>query len=184
MACHGGHFDRLSQPGSISVVGASYLPFDVQSFGYANVAGFGINDQQENLRRLNELVVDSRPNETNSNHPVVTFINTLYGGAPGGVHAVGNTAGNSATPLGWQNHDPTYQWVSKPYCQMCHMTQGEDKDFTTFQNFLDNSGPIGVDSCSAYSMPHAQVPFEKFWQITLPDAPGGLADIGITGCKP
>jgi hypothetical protein len=34
-------------------------------------------------------------------------------------------------------------------------------------------------------MPHAQVPFDKFWKITLPDAPAQLAaDIGITACSP
>jgi hypothetical protein len=33
-------------------------------------------------------------------------------------------------------------------------------------------------------MPHAQVPFDKFWKITLLDALAGVADIGIASCAP
>jgi hypothetical protein len=187
MACHGGRFDKTSKPGSIFVVGATYLPFDVQSFGYPGAAGFGINDQQEAFRKLNALVVESRPNETNSNHPIVRFINSLYQTGAGGVHGAGNTAGNAVTPAGWAGHDPSYQWVSKPYCQMCHMTLDESKDFTTFANFSGLTGPIQADVCNGNGriMPHAQVPFDKFWKITLPDAPAQLAaDIGVTACSP
>jgi len=186
MACHGGRLDKSTRPGSVLVVGATYLPFDVQAFGYSGAAGFGLNDQQEAMRKLNELVVESRPNDTNANRPIVRFINSLYQTGPGGVHGAGNTAGAAVTPAGWQGHDTTYQWITKPYCQMCHMALGENLDFTTFTGFSNSSGPINVDVCTGTSrpMPHAQVPFEKFWKITTPDAPAGMADIGITSCTP
>jgi len=186
MACHGGRLDKSTRPGSVLVVGATYLPFDVQAFGYSGAAGFGLNDQQEAMRKLNELVVESRPNDTNANRPIVRFINSLYQTGPGGVHGAGNTAGAAVTPAGWQGHDTTYQWITKPYCQMCHMALGENLDFTTFTGFSNSSGSINVDVCTGNSrpMPHAQVPFEKFWKITTPDAPAGMADIGITSCTP
>jgi hypothetical protein len=186
MACHGGRLDKTSRPGSVFAVGATYLPFEVQAFGYSSAAGFGLNDQQEALRKLNEIVVESRPNDTNPNRPIVRFINSLYQTGPGGVHGAGNAAGAAVTPAGWQGHDTTYQFVSKPYCQMCHMALNETLDFTTFTGFNNSSGPINVDVCTATSrlMPHAQVPFEKFWKTTTPDAPASMADIGITRCIP
>ena len=186
MACHGGRLDKASRPGSVFVVGAAYLPFDVQTFGYSGAAGFGLNDQQEALRKLNQVVVESRPNETNPNRPIVRFINSLYQNGPGGVNGAGNAAGTAVTLAGWQGHDTTYQWISKPYCQMCHMALGEERDFTTFNNFNDSTALIDVDVCkgTSRSMPHAQVPFEKFWKIRTPDAAAGMADIGITSCNP
>jgi len=186
MACHGGRLDKASRPGSVFVVGATYLPFDVVTFGYSGAAGFGLTDQQEALRKLNEIVVESRPNDTNPNRPIVRFINSLYQTGPGGVHGEGNAAGAAVTPAGWQGHDTTYQWISKPYCQMCHMALGEDKDFTTFTGFSDLSSQINVDVCTGTGrpMPHAQVPFEKFWTTAIPDAPAGMADIGIASCAP
>src|SRR4051812_13976581 len=186
MACHGGRPDKANRPGSVFAVGATDLPFYVQAFGYSSAAGFGLNDQQEALRKLNEIVAESRPNDTNPNRPIVRFINSLYQTGPGGVHGAGNVAGSAVTPAGWQGHDTTYQWVSKSYCQMCHMALSETLDFTTFQGFSDSSGPIKVDVCTGINraMPHAQVPFEKFWKTTTPDAAAGIADIGITGCIP
>ena len=186
MACHGGRFDKTSQPGSVFVVGATYLPFDVQTFGFSGAPGFGLGDQQEALRKLNQLVVESRPNETNPNRPIVRFINSLYQNGPGGVNGTGNAAGPAVTPAGWQGHDTTYQWISKSYCQMCHMALGPDRDFTTFTNFNDSSALVDIDVCKGAGrpMPHAQVPFEKFWKITTPDAAAGMADIGITSCSP
>ena len=186
MACHGGRLDKTSQAGSVFVVGAAYLPFDVQSFRYSSAAGRGLDDQQEAFRRLNELVVESRPNDTNLNRPIVRFINGLYQTGAGGVHGVGNRAGNSVTPAGWQGRDVTYQFVAKQYCYMCHMALGENLDFTTFNNFNSLSALIDADVCAGAGrpMPHAQVPFEKFWRTTVPDAPASMADIGIGNCRP
>jgi hypothetical protein len=198
MACHGGRLNKVIQPGSVVVIGSTYLPFDVQSFGYSGNAGFGLGDQQEALRKLNQIVVQSRPNETNTNHPIVKFINSLYQTGPGGVNGAGNTAGAAVTPAGWlgqpqanppvPGHDTTYQFVTKPYCQMCHMALAENLDFTTYTNFSGASGLINADVCTGTGrpMPHAQVPFEKFWKTTTPDAPAEIAGsgIGINSCAP
>lgn len=186
MACHGGRLDKASRPGSVFVVGATYLPFDVQTFGYSTAAGFQLNDQQEAFRKLNQIVVESKPNDTNPNRPIVRFVNSLYQTGPGGVNGIGNAAGAAVTPAGWQGHDTTYQWISKPYCQLCHMALGENLDFTTFNSFKNLNGPINADVCTGTSrpMPHAQVPFEKFWKTRTPDAPAGMADIGINSCSP
>lgn len=185
MACHGGRLDKIRRPGSVFVVGATYLPFDVTTFGYSREAGFRLDDQQEALRKLNQLVVESKPNDTNPNRPIVRFINSIYQ-QPGGVNGAGNVARVAQTPFGWQGHDTTYQWISKPYCQLCHMALEENLDFTTFNSFKNLSGLINADVCTGTRrpMPHAQVPFEKFWKTRIPDAPAGMADIGINGCSP
>lgn len=78
LACHGGRLDKTSKPGSVVVVGATFLPFDVRTFGFSEDVGSGLQDQQEAFRKLNQLVVNSRPNEANSNRPIVSFINSLY----------------------------------------------------------------------------------------------------------
>jgi hypothetical protein len=198
MACHGGKMDRTTFTGNVVVIGSTYLPFDVQSFGYSGTAGFALGDQQEALRKLNQIVIESRPNEIivsptsasviNANHPVVRFIFSLYPPGSGGVNVAGNTASAAPTPSGWQGHDTTYQFVTKPYCQMCHMALDNTLDFTSYTNFSSVSGRIDAAVCSGPGrpMPHAQVPFEKFWKTTTPDAPAEIAGAGISinSCSP
>jgi hypothetical protein len=68
------------------------------------------------------------------------------------------------------------------------MALAENLDFTTYTNFSGASGLINADVCTGTGrpMPHAQVPFEKFWKTTTPDAPAEIAGsgIGINSCAP
>lgn len=69
---------------------------------------------------------------------------------------------------------------------MCHMALQEDLDFSTFENFKTAATRIDDSVCKGVgrSMPHAQVPFEKFWTSTIPDAAAAMVNIGITSCSP
>jgi len=183
IACHGGNYDV----GTHKALGSAFREFDVHSYLY-DATTWTLSNQQENFRRLNEMVYATAPNNaTNTNDPIRTLIDRLYDTC-GGVHTGGCQADTSDAPFAWSapGHDVNlYNTIIKPYCRACHVAQPSYLDWTSPTNFtspfLEN--PV----CINHDMPHGEVPFRKFWLSTNPSAPVFLADpttgIGIAaGC--
>ena len=177
-ACHGGHYDAPTH----TVVGSSFLPFDVFGFKFASNPGFTLNDQQEAFRKVNLMVKNTNPNASNPDNPIVTFIDGMYSGAVG---TPGTHANDNWVPAGWAAKPNVYD-VVKRTCRTCHLAVSQSYDFTTYQQmFTDSKVPIQVDVCNAKSMPNAEVPYRKFWTQTTVYLPGYWSDpstLGLTGC--
>lgn len=179
LACHGGIYSDSTH----SVVGASFLPFDLESFVYSQAVGYTRQDQEEAFRKLNALVRDTSPNPTNTHNPIVTFIDGMY---PGGVGTSGTTAMDTYVPPGWSGKPNVYAIIIKPYCRTCHMAMADYLDLTEYTQFTSLAARIQDSACVKKDMPHAAVPYKKFWGTTFPFPPGYLEDPSVLGidCVP
>jgi hypothetical protein len=159
MACHGGDYNSSTH----SVTGAQFLPFDVFFFQYSSQAGYRFEDQQEAYRKLNALVNDTEPAPA-----IAEFINRTYTNA---VQIPLTPATDKNPPPGWDHDtDPMipesakdlYNSVYRQYCRMCHMAS-HTAPFLTFADFKSAAPRIEEKVCQSTDMPHAQVPFLRFW---------------------
>jgi len=79
---------------------------------------------------------------------------------------------------GWSGHVPLYQTIPRVYCRTCHGSQGSGStgfpDWTQYSDF-NNPGFISLLRVRPPVMPHAEVPFKKFWLSTNPSGPAYLA---------
>ncbi|MDQ6887268.1 MAG: hypothetical protein M3068_08240 [Gemmatimonadota bacterium] len=172
-ACHGGTYD----PTTHTMSNASFLPFDVFGFQFASAPGFLLADQQETFRKLNSLVKASQPNLTNPHNPIVTFIDGAYGG---GVDVAGSTPSDSWVPAGWTQKPNVYEGFKRT-CRTCHLAVDSSKDFTSYAQLKSLLVPVQVDICTSYVMPHAEVPYRKFWLNTNIYIPGYWQDPSVLG---
>ncbi|MFL5403689.1 MAG: hypothetical protein ACJ8BF_12800 [Gemmatimonadales bacterium] len=176
-ACHGGRYDASSNTTS----GASFLPFDVFGFTYASASGFTLADQQENFRKLNAMVKSTGPNASNPDNPIVTFIDGMYGNA---VLTPGTHASDQWVPAGWSAKPNVYD-VFKRTCRTCHLASNQTFDFMTYRALADFQGIIRSDVCTGKTMPHAEVPYRKFWTqstVYLPFYWSDPTTMNITPC--
>jgi len=161
MACHGGSYkpgDSLTgEPPSI--VGASFLPFDLASFRFSKTPSFTQAGQEEAFRQLNQMVKSMRANPVNSNNPVGQLIDLWY---PNGVGNANSKFHADQVPPSWDGQKAAYLGLVAPYCRGCHIVNtSTGLDFVDHDDFVINSFSIVRDVCQAYSMPHAEVPFRK-----------------------
>lgn len=186
MACHGGTYNTANN----SVTGASFLPFDLQSFEFSQVADFTQDRQEEAFRRLNQLVKSMRSNHVNSADPIGRLIDLWY---PNGVGNANSRFTNDRYPPEWGAQQPAYLGLVAKYCRGCHIANTSTSlDFHDHDDFIANSLSILTDVCrddipgTGHSMPHAEVPFKKMWAADaarLLDQPGVLAP-GFGPCLP
>jgi len=158
MACHGGSYDYAAH----AVHSASFLPFDLHSFRFSTTTGFTRADQEENFRQQNRMVRDAGT----TSDGIVRLINHFY---PHGVVNVGQIAADDFPP-GWsgENHDSLYRQVVAQYCRSCHSALtpvAPQYEWNTYAQFQAAAGLIAADVCGAHAMPHAEIPFYKFWQL-------------------
>jgi hypothetical protein len=155
MACHGGTFD----PETGRVSGASFLPFDVSTFQLRP------NDPQtQAFSQLNTFIRGTRRNPD--------LITDLIDGM--------KASGDNYVPASWAGKEELYRQVIKPYCRTCHLAVRPDV-IASAQQFLGMSAGLQRVICNIGSMPHAEVPFKKFWTSTNPHAPALLkAEAGIS----
>src|SRR5438876_5417411 len=118
MACHGGRYDSPTD----SVLGASFLPFDMCSFKFSNDFNFDLDGQQEAFRKLIQLVLATNPPAP----AIAEFINGSY---PKGVGNTGSIEIDNYVPSGWSPDPDLYNLVVKPYCRTCHLSEGGNADF-------------------------------------------------------
>jgi hypothetical protein len=192
MSCHGGRYYEDSPGAPLnkhSVVGTSFLPFDVQSYyfssGYdyrgdypvAGPPGFDLDSQQEAFRRLNALVLATEPARA-----ITDLINGLYSGSA-------NTPGatipdDTFIPSGWDIDTTSrnlYRDVYRKYCRTCHVANG--RTFDEFRLFTPDVivGPV----CQSRIMPNAAIPFWGLWTdgVARSDLKEYLKDVAPNGCQ-
>lgn len=150
LSCHGGFYNAASN----SVIGARFLPFDMDAFAYSGTAPWRRSDQEENFRRLNALVRSASPGASST-----SLIDGWYG-ATGGVNVVGATQDSDWVPPAWSGERILYLKAVKPYCRTCHVSVGFPMD--TPAQFMG----LGVENatCNGKYMPHAEVTRKSFWE--------------------
>jgi hypothetical protein len=192
LVCHGGSYNAtavMGGPPAHTVTGASFREFDVVTFLY-DTGLFKRSNQEDQFRQLNQIVKNTNPNALNANHPITQVIDNLYGGhvdTPG-TAAPADFASDAFFPTGadsWDGHGPLYRTIPRVYCRACHVAQSNYEDWTKFSQFHNYSQPVpgigstlGTRVCADRNMPHAEVPFKKFWFSTDPHGPAYLADPG------
>lgn len=175
LACHGGSYNTSTD----NVENALFLPFDVFSFLYDQVEGQTLAVQQQNLRELNKIVKDTNP----PGNAIQSLIDGLY---LCGVGTAGcNAVDTPFSPGGWSSNVPLYQAINRPYCRTCHVAQ-PSADWTQASQW--GSFLTGYICADPRLMPHAEVPFKKFWLSQSPHAPalmfGPSPGLGGGPCPP
>jgi hypothetical protein len=163
LSCHGSHasYDPLTE----RVRDARFLPFDPAAFGFLERDGFRRADQEDQLRRLNELVLATEPGFGSRE-----LILGMYGE---GLEVPGTVADDTFVPAGWSGAEPVYREVVAPYCRGCHASResggGRDPlDFTDQADFVAAAATIADVVCSrgnerVHRMPDAEVTQQRFW---------------------
>lgn len=181
LACHGGIYD----PATHVVKGASFLPFNVNTFKFSTVSPYTRAEQEEAFRKLNQLVYRTRPPE--HGEPVQDFIDGLYG--LNGVFTANTPARNDLVPAAWDGPDrDLYTKIVRPYCATCHIAMGNDK-YLNFSSAFEFKHRLSGDRlrnnvCLNRSMPHAEVTFSNFWTDNMGQQPQAFADaLGLLPCS-
>lgn len=180
MACHGGTYD----PQTRLVRGATLLPIDpsLVRLGrmecYRGLLAENLCTEQEVVRQINQNIY-----ATSSSQAVRRYIYGLYGGR---IDVPGATAVQNYVPQSWQQqHGSFYLDVLRPNCVMCHLAGPANLDFTTQSNFFGNGAAVHRSVCVDRSMPHAELPFKRFWTEDTGNiyVPGLLATLlGYPSC--
>jgi hypothetical protein len=168
LSCHGGRFDQ--QTGRVT--DASFLALDPRGLSGpdGSTVSQGSYGWPEKLSHLH-----SRMLHASVAPGVQAYINDLY---PGDVLDL------SAIPAGWTSQPNVYSRVYRPYCGSCHSTQAGPLGFRSWSDFLREKVRIKQAICTG-RMPHAEVPFRKFWteggEVSLPGWLLGV--LGYAGCE-
>jgi hypothetical protein len=149
LSCHGGKFNEKT----LKVDGASFLPLDPGLLAFASPADKAA--QQENMRKVNAIVVASAPQSA-----VAAYIRGLYGNA---VSIPGTLAKDDYVPQGWSQQPGFYRTLVKPYCASCHLAAPESWNFASWENFEQNKFLIKGSVCNAHTMPHSELQYKAFW---------------------
>lgn len=197
ITCHGGGIETLSGAGaqinSSQTFQAYYdghpdenpnfLPFDLKSFFYSTATGHTRNDQEENLRKLNNQVLQiESPSTTSRTKAIVDFINASYAGHSGNpgqgyienaVVDAGNTdTWSSLTPINTVVPANFYVDVVATSCRTCHISRTDPKLwFDTQQKFIKKKSAINFAVCPTSGtkfMPNSKVTFINFWTNEAP----------------
>ncbi|MGH8502498.1 MAG: choice-of-anchor Q domain-containing protein [Gammaproteobacteria bacterium] len=185
LACHGGTYEPREAPEvpevlANSVSGANFLPFDLTAFAYSQRPGFGRADQEDDFKRLNQIVLESNPDQ-----PIKDLILGWYDGFRiplpfGSTFFLPRATQNDGFVLrGYRDPDPMgnpnpggpelYKDVFKPYCQTCHVAQ-KNRPLVTAAD-INNLARNSV--FNSYAMPHAEKTAHEFWSS---NAPASLAN--------
>ncbi len=160
LACHGINANYNSSTNQI-VGDVHFLPFDPFSFRFSSTPGFTLGDQQESLRKLNALVLQTAPSQAISD-----FVAGLY--APSTVTTVGATASDNYVPPEWDDTlsaKAVYRGVVKVACRTCHMSASNPSlDFEEYDDFANLASLIRSDACTSHVMPHAERVMKNFWE--------------------
>ena len=134
ITCHGGRpFDPLTRNGNL---GASFLPFDLDSFGYHRKIG----TQKPVFAQLNQGVLDTHPAPA-----IIELIQGWYGNAS--PLAAPATFNAGFVPPAWQApaEAPTkYIDVFRNSCRICHISRPESVQFDSYARFNAITAPRAV----------------------------------------
>ncbi|HEV2303856.1 MAG TPA: hypothetical protein VGR91_20010 [Stellaceae bacterium] len=187
LACHQGTYSGT--PGS-KVNGASFLAFDMDSFLDDTATPFPTSAEvtpavQTQFHLMNNMVAGTSP------PPGITeLINLWYTSA---TPTVPFTFNQSAAQLpgqpflvqpGNQHHEPLYDSVVKLVCRTCHVAL-PGREWETFSQMSGEAGFIQSLACApTVTMPHAEVPWRRFWQQSLSSTLSSELLFPAPGCPP
>jgi hypothetical protein len=166
--CHGGLYSP-SSPGNShrNVVGAYFLPFDLDQFEYSSDPGLTRADQEVAFRKLNQMVRKVAVVVGGPESPIVTQIDGWYQNSTHGSTLSGAFS-SSYVPPGWSNSQldtDIYRQVVRPSCRGCHISTGitfsDAASFVAFAPSIANDVQNNV-------MPHALQTQRLFWQSSQP----------------
>jgi len=190
MGCHQGSY---SGTGAL-VNGAVFLPFDVDSFigddGTAiqnTLGGGGQRPTQNDFRQLNQFALQSSNKGSGVSGAYQRLMDIWYkdGGHPTGVNDAaatfhfnqGAAALNTNTPGIFATHQTLYDNVVRPACRTCHVARNPDPTtgdtWDALAQLTGTASFIQLYVCGPgnasphHFMPHAQVPYKRFWQLNM-----------------
>jgi hypothetical protein len=168
ISCHGGKFD----PATGKVTGATLLPLDPRGFTFPN----GRAAQEETIRQINMMIFTSQASTL-----VRNYITDMYRGRQTSIGAVVDDA---YVPPAWASQPAVYRDVYRPFCASCHNSQTGTLGFASWADLVREKVRVQHAVCNAKSMPHAEVPFNKFWNDGGPGKwPGVLMTaLGLPRC--
>jgi hypothetical protein len=170
LACHQGSYSGTA---GAKVNGAAFLPFDLQSFLDDTATPFPTSAEitpaaQQQFHLLNNIVANTSP------PPGVTqLINLWYSSATPSVPFAFNV-GAAQLPgqpflvqPGNIHHEPLYDSVVAVVCRTCHVPQS-GAEWNSYSQMSGEATFIQSLSCApTVTMPHAEVPWKRFWQESL-----------------
>ena len=192
-ACHQGSF----QPSQSGVSGAAFLPFDLDSFLDNTGAPFPahsafVTSQQTQFHALNNIIagipapgISPPPAVAQLIEPTFWYSNTTTS-----TPFTFNQGAAQLPPSDpFAGHEPLYDSVVKVVCRTCHVaipasagalqwntyTQMSTGGGTTISSFV--CGPGATPS----PMPHAQVPWLRFWSQGLSGTLAG--ELNLNSCE-
>jgi hypothetical protein len=195
LVCHGGSSSIVGN--GLSGQPAHFLPFDLESFRYADRDGMRVGEQNDSFRRLNEHVLATNPTPA-----IRELITGWYDPAgttiPAGATAIPASASfhGDFVPRGWRsnssdrysNHasEKLYSKVVKPFCRTCHVSQSTPPyDWSRAVDFSGAAGLILDDVCNTHKMPRAQQTMGHLWNSSARAYLVGMAGSSYHGsCKP
>lgn len=180
IACHQGSYGGAGK----TVNGAIFLPFDVDSFlgddgkPLPTTLGTGApRPTQAAFRQLNQWAYLTAGGSADA--AIQSLMDLWYkdAGHPTGVNDAAATYhfNQGAAGLGtFGTNGGLYDAVVKPACRTCHIARSPGFDaWDTFAEMSSLKGLIQRYACNApagstnLNMPHAEVPFKRFWQESL-----------------
>jgi mono/diheme cytochrome c family protein len=182
LTCHGGEAQVVDG----HLVGAQFLPFDLENFRFGSAAPFDRASQEDSFRRLNGLVVttvNTTASDPSNRLPLAKLILGWYEHDNKHIGDSNQTFADGFVPDGWASAKNTgqpvwtdgfYTSVIQPYCQGCHITQ-KAFDFSSYATFnpfgnlalqftCGDPGVNATPAANAHLMPHAEMTMKHFWE--------------------
>ncbi|MFT7617850.1 MAG: hypothetical protein ACI97A_001489 [Planctomycetota bacterium] len=176
--CHGGSY---SQGGTIppnGIMGAFFLPFDLDQFDYSCEPLTSKEAQETAFKEFNDAILQS---------DAPSALKQLIEGWYGGFGLPSETQNTKWVPPGWKTEPELYRKVVAQSCRNCHLTRSsgtlnfdESSDFIARQSQISGSLLFGP-SPSGFRMPHAEATWERFWLSTSPHQPDMLSSAFSNG---
>jgi hypothetical protein len=171
--CHGGIYD----PAMHLVRGAHFLPVNLFSVAFDDVAPYRMSDQADALRYINDLAF-----ETDLQSPTrdvllapaqKDYLRALYG-IDEHASAIPESAiaEEERAPLSWASSGEArdlWRYTILPYCATCHnaLPPSGVNAVESYASFAAAWPTIKHSVCESYSMPHAQPTLERFWSASV-----------------
>lgn len=193
MACHYGYLDGTTN----KVVNAQFLPFDLGSFHYDTLgdphgSSSGALAVQDQFRQLNKLVLDTTAASPTVQPGYQQLMNMWYPGGVGNPSQLFSFTNGAAQLSGtpFVGHEPLYDAVVAPTCRTCHIAHGSGDNWVSFGQMSSLAGIIQLYACGTgsaatqvtrtFAMPHAEVPFKRFWTDSLGSTLASM--LTLSGC--
>ena len=204
ITCHGGRADALNQ-GKFPLiqntaskasgdVQAHLAPFEVDSLDFLDAPGLTRNDQEDELKLMNLMVLCTYPSQNPNEicaglagatrRQVMRATENEWEGASASRLVVESYKRNGIesdiyheprVPDDWVNagQSNVYSEVVAPTCRMCHMLRGtsgrSDIDFESYEKFKSYRERIKVHVFDRGNMPLAKLVYDTFWDSNAPE---------------